>query len=759
MGFSLGIATEKHCNLPVLWLVCGLFAGIILLWFLRPRRCFLAFFVLVVGCSGILWARLDAYVPANAVQNFTGPGRVTLKGIVSSLPEIKSRGKKKTVSFVLSAQSLTQEEGGRRKFFKVRGDVQTCLLQSFVLPQVGDTLRIFGELSAPKQVLNPGEFDYGSFLAQQNIRAVFQTIGQKSVRIVQVGSRFSPGRILAVTRRSLAALIDKLYVASEAAILKALVLGLRSDVAPEVRSQFMKTGTIHLLAISGLNITMIAGTFYLMFLFSGLGYRKTSFLTILIVIVYVGLAGAGIPVQRAGYGSVLVLCGVLLGRPANLLNALCFAFFVLLLWNPKSLWNIGFQLSFLSVFSLILVLPLLSRFSAWTLSMGSSLAVLFGTFPVVLYHFNIFSPISILANLVAIPLFDAALFSALFALIVSGVPFANLLLIRVSSWILRIGLFWIKYLSTWWWGYWFLERPSLRLLVAYYLSMAMILFFHKRAFHGKLFLMMGLLGCWISLSTAFFFGSGGKRFEVTLLASGRNQIVHAHFSNEAHWLLNAGRNFPSDQGEWLIAPYLRNRGIQRLEGMLFTDLSKKHTGGLVAVLRDFPVRYLLYPVASLCGPDEFYKNIRKLGRRAKTFQQGDEVSMGEEKIRMIAQSKKGAAFLMESGPWRILLISRWEPELFKELLRCPGEMTEIHSVFLPESGQGIPGEFQDWLDRVRPLLVVLPDLQQELIPYLVSRHVSYLDLKHTGALSFRRNGSRLELTSFLKGLLGVYSYP
>ena len=135
---------------------------------------------------------------------------------------------------------------------------------------------------------------------------------------------------------------------------------------------------------------MIAGTFYLMFLFSGLGYRKTALLTILIVIVYVGLAGAGIPDQRAGYGSVLVLLGVLIGRPANLLNALCFAFFMLLLWNPKSLWNIGFQLSFLSVFSLMLILPLLSRWSAWTLSLGSSLAVLFGTFPVVLYHFNIF---------------------------------------------------------------------------------------------------------------------------------------------------------------------------------------------------------------------------------------------------------------------------------------------------------------------------------------------------------------------------------
>ncbi len=289
--------------------------------------------------------------------------------------------------------------------------------------------------------------------------------------------------------------------------------------------------------------------------------------------------------------------------------------------------------------------------------------------------------------------------------------------------------------------------------------MAMILFFHKRAFHGKRFRLAGFVCCWISFSVSFFIGSGGKGFELTMLASGRNQIVYAHFSNEARWLLNAGRNFPSDQGEWLIAPFLRNHGIQRLEGILLTDLSKKHTGGLVSVLRDFPVRYLLYPAASLYGPDEFYKNLLKLGRKAKTFQQGDEVLMGEEKMRIIAQSQKGTAFLIESGPWRILLISRWDPGLFRELLRGRENVAEIHAVFLPASGQEIPGEFQDWLDRARPSLVILPDLQQELVAYLAFRHVPYLDLKHTGALSFRRNGPRLELASFLRGPLGVYSYP
>lgn len=248
LGFSWGIALEKFAPISSVWFACALAGGTVLLWFLRERRCFLVFFVLLLGCSGVLWARLDACVPPNAVQNFTGPGHLTLRGIVDSLPEVKTRGKKKTVSFVLAARSITKEEGRRRKFLKVRGNVQTSLLQSGALPQVGDSLRLYGELSVPRPVLNPGEFDYGNFLAQKNVGAVFQSIGKKSVRVVKEGSKLLPERILAGTRRCLAALIDKLYLPPEAAILKALVLGLRSDVVPEVRSQFMKTGTIHLFA-------------------------------------------------------------------------------------------------------------------------------------------------------------------------------------------------------------------------------------------------------------------------------------------------------------------------------------------------------------------------------------------------------------------------------------------------------------------------------------------------------------------------------
>jgi len=237
----------KYTSIPVLWCWGGLAAGILLLWLLRGSKIFLTVFVLVMAFAGILWARLDARVPMNSVENFAGPERVVLRGVADTLPEVKTRGKKSTVSLVLRASFVTRQERGHWKRKKVVGDVQVFLLQSQVLPQLGDELRLYGTLDIPRKVLNPGEFDYGSFLAQKKIRAVFQVIGKKSVRVIGQGAGAAPSRWIPNIRRSVGLLIDRLYGVREASFLKALVIGLRSDVPAAVRDDFFKSGTIHLL--------------------------------------------------------------------------------------------------------------------------------------------------------------------------------------------------------------------------------------------------------------------------------------------------------------------------------------------------------------------------------------------------------------------------------------------------------------------------------------------------------------------------------
>ncbi|HOW59003.1 MAG TPA: ComEC/Rec2 family competence protein [Candidatus Omnitrophota bacterium] len=756
-GFMLGIIIEKYLNFPVLGILSGHGVGILILCGLRGRKMFLPVFLLCMGCMGMLASRAENYVPSRAIQNHIGPNRVTVTGIVDSLPEVKTRGKKVSVSFVLAARSVTKWEKRHRHKFWVTGSLQTFLLQPPWIPKVGDELRLFGTLQAPRRVSNPGEFDYAKYLKTQNIDAIFQTIGKKSVQKIREGWKYSPMRLLAQARRFLADLIDKRYAASDAAILKALVIGLRSEVAPDVRDHFMKTGTVHILAISGLNITMIAGSFYLILLILKLNHKKAAALTIVVVGLYVVLAGAGLPVQRAGYGSSLVLLGVLLGRPGNLLNALCFAFFAMLLWNPSSLWNIGFQLSFLSVLSLMVVLPLTARLNFGSLSIGSSFAVLLGTFPFVLYYFNIFSPVSIIANLLAIPLFDAVLFMALFSLLLSWIPILNAILIKITSMLLCFGLSWVKYLSVWQWGYWFFERPSLMQMVFYYTALAALLGLRPRSVSHKHWFVTGVSLVLIAVTASFFWPKDAGGFQMTLLSSGKNQIMHVRFSRGSHWLINTGRSFPSDQGEWFVAPYLRNLGIRRLEGVVLTDLSKSNTGGLRAVIRDFPIQGLFYPEHDARTSQELFRVFRLSKGEVRNLQAGDVLGRPDEKMRVLAEGRHGMAVLIMLGRWRILVISKVSSSLFETLLKSEN-MPEIHAVILPSLRGEAPEECLQWIEKSQPRLVISSDEEPDLKAYLSLKRIFHLNLKKTGAIAFKKKSSYLELESFLMGKLGFYSY-
>lgn len=755
LGFALGIATDRWVRAPAASMFATAGFGIALLWFLRGKRIFLPLFVLVMVLLGNLAGGLSSRVPSTAIQHFAGKEKKSLVGTVISLPEMKLRGKRNILSLVLRAKSIHYLEKGKRRQQKVTGQVQVFLIQSPFLPQVGDELRLWGTLEVPRRARNPGEFDYGRFLAEKGIYVIFQTIGYKSVNRLREGVWYLPGRLLAQTRRFLAGCLDRLYIPSEAAMMKALVLGLRGEVLSELRDQFMKTGTIHLLAISGLNITMIAGSLYFLFLFCGMAYRLTTWVTLGIVGIYIGLAGFGLPVQRAGYVAMVMLCGVLWGRPGNLLNAMWAAFFLILAWNPQSLWNIGFQLSFLSVFSLIVILPFLNRLNVWSLSLGSSFAILIGTFPVVLYYFNTFSPVSILANLAAIPLLDAALLTALFSIVFSGVPFLSLFWPKVASLFLNLGLAWVRFWAGCPHGYSFFVRPSEWKMAGYYGLLALILMMCRRQFRWKRSVMIVFAICWGSLALSFFRSPQSGVFELTVLASGKNQIAHVTFSNQLHWLVNTGRSFPSDQGEWLVSPFLKWRGIQRLEGIWLMDFTKKHSGGLPAVLRSFPVRYCLSPF----GFPGFFEKVSG-GVRCETaqVQSGDRVLMGQEGMEVLAANRFGMALRVTSGPWKFLLISRMDGDLFEKLLK-KRDLSEHHAVILLPGRERPPSKFYEWIEMQPPLLIVSPG-DSPLGEATAGRgwNIPHLDLNRTGALSFRRNGRRLEIESFLCGKMGGYSF-
>ena len=211
-------------------------------------------------------------------------------------------------------------------------------------------LRSQGVLHQPNGQRNPGGFDYRSYLARRGVFGILQL--DRGQEIVPTDSSGFP--LLRWTeglRRRVEAVIDTAYRENRihAQVLKGMLLGLRSELSPDILDAFRNSGSIHILAVSGLHVGLIATDLLFRFSLLRLPRKTTDLLTIAAVILYACLVGFRPSVFRASLMTVIYLISRIIERDRDLLNLLAFAALVLLLINPAQLWDIGFQLSFAAV--------------------------------------------------------------------------------------------------------------------------------------------------------------------------------------------------------------------------------------------------------------------------------------------------------------------------------------------------------------------------------------------------------------------------
>ena len=220
----------------------------------------------------------------------------------------------------------------------------------------GDHLELGGTLRQPKGQRNPGGFDYRSHLAR---RQVFGTLSpNREFEIVATGqSGFPFLRWTESLRRRVEGVIDSAYQKrpNHVEILKGMLLGKRGGIEESTIVAFRDSGSLHILAVSGLHVGLIAGVFFLCF--SRLPAKATYALTILAVILYAGMVGFRPSVLRASTMVILFLLGSIIDRDVDRFNLLAVAALGLLLINPAQLWDIGFQLSFAAVTSILYFMP------------------------------------------------------------------------------------------------------------------------------------------------------------------------------------------------------------------------------------------------------------------------------------------------------------------------------------------------------------------------------------------------------------------
>ncbi len=200
---------------------------------------------------------------------------------------------------------------------------------------------------------NPGDFDYGKYLALNDIQGVVSVNGLQGVRMNELYKNNIFRTWIFSAQHSLYRIIDSLHTSQHAGFLKGIIFGYRGDIPPDVKQSFLDSGTIHILAVSGSNVAFVAFIFFSLFGFFRISRRTIAGAAIIGLVVYMLLTGSSPSVVRATIMIIILLCGVLFERKVDIYNSIATAAIILLMWNTNTLFDIGFQLSFSAVISII----------------------------------------------------------------------------------------------------------------------------------------------------------------------------------------------------------------------------------------------------------------------------------------------------------------------------------------------------------------------------------------------------------------------
>jgi competence protein ComEC len=481
-----GIFLGSKVSLPVLVLFLGLIP-FALIPFLRNSRktlivaglCLLALFG-----GGLRFPSSLPSADEHSLCFYNDKEIVEIQGMVAEEPDIRDRLCLLTFS---ASEIIVNDE---RK--EVSG---TALIQVPRYPayHYGDVLNVTGRLETPEPFDN---FDYKSYLARQGIYSV---IYYPEVELLGQGEGLKPLQWIYSLRERLSSSIARALPEPQGSLAQGILLGLRTNIPDSLNQAFSRTGTAHILAISGLNISIVIA----MFLSLGIlvfGRQRSIYIWLALAAtwLYALLAGMNPPVIRAAIMGSLFLIAEYLGRQGSAIIALAFAAAVMVGIQPQLLWSVSFQLSFLAMAGLIFFYP---YFQAWgrkgiarlfknrekivptasivTDGFAATLAAIVAVGPLIAYNFGVVSLVSVPATFFSLPALPAIIvtsalvaFVGLFAMLAAQILgwlawlFLSYFLLVVQGFdALPFSSFQVANISTWHiWGYYAILAGVIALL-------------------------------------------------------------------------------------------------------------------------------------------------------------------------------------------------------------------------------------------------------------------------------------------------------
>lgn len=426
LAFAAGIGLAALA-LPMVVLVLLGFLGLVVLTAWTQRPVWSAAAVLVA--FALLGSARYYVVALRAPDDVSrlAPATVTLTGVVCS--DVEMTQGRRAVRLTLAAREARRGTAANAQAVPASGYVTARLpvAENGALPRYGDLLIVTGWLAVPGGPRNPGAFDYRGFLARGGVYARLNARRPGDWRRLR-GQEATGNPLLRLAfalRQTVMRHAQSALPPVQAGVLNGILLGARGDLPAALNDDFERTGTVHILATAGLHVGMVVGLLIGALRLLRMAQKPALVLALLLLALYATMAGGRPSVVRAALMASVYLLGLLLEREPSLPNALSLAALLLLLINPNNLFDVGFQLSFATVISIVLLMPLAEEAlegvrksvrgdglgARWRRRGAETLAVCFflavtaqiGAMPLVAYYSNEVSLVSILANTLAVP--------------------------------------------------------------------------------------------------------------------------------------------------------------------------------------------------------------------------------------------------------------------------------------------------------------------------------------------------------------------
>lgn len=528
--------------------------------------------------------------------------------LIGSIKEIKSLSKGEG-RYIVQVHNIIDDgvktKVSEKTLLKVLGEEEL---------EIGSKVKFRGVLKEPLPNTNPRLFNYKLNLLADNIHTTI-TIKDYSITGVEKENinfllRLKKGFINKVEEG-----LD-LYLSEEnSSLMKSILLGKYSYLDEETIQQFRDLGLAHILAVSGLHIGIIASLVTTLLAYSGMNRKFNISLTIGILWIYGFLIGNPVSVLRANIMFTILLISQLGAEPYDSINTTFFALLILIIINPFWIFNLGFQLSFIATLSILyfwvkISLILYFNDSSVLKSLLGILAVQIGLLPILAYYFNRIPTISLVANLVLMPIFTICLilsiFLIFFSLFDSSIAYSLGILI---NFLLKVQFKSIDILS------YFpilnikIPSPSIFGILIYYLMVLILLgVIDVKKFSIRVHKTIIFYLLFVILLKALFFNLD-SRLTVNFIDVGQGDSILLK-TKEGNYLIDTGGNIfgDFDVGKNILLPYLEKEGVFKLQGVFISHFDADHCKSMPYLIENIKIENIYFGYER--EENELYRQIR-----------------------------------------------------------------------------------------------------------------------------------------------------